>query len=212
MPPWSACRNSISRALSPPFDPRKTPQWPAVCAYSESELRACEKPAVLLASWPDGTPFVFCTSASARPSTRRSRPGAAARGLFWRFAFRRAREFLFLAPLRSSSSRGLMISSGVEAKQRVAAASGAWKTTPNEPAERRSRFPRWGLSPCFLGVTRRGSSVVLWARVIFSRSRAIRRPGWHRSFVYENRSTVRFIDNGHQMLIGTYSKSILRQF
>lgn len=50
-------------------------------------------------------------------------------GLFWRFVFRRAREFLFLAPLRSSSSRGLMISSGVEAKQRVAA-SGAWKTTP----------------------------------------------------------------------------------
>lgn len=40
---------------------------------------------------------------------------------------------------------------------------------------------------------------------------------WHRGFVYENRSTVRFIkmpswNNGHQMLIGTYSKSILRQF
>lgn len=32
MPPRSACRNSICHPRPPPFDPRKTPQWPAVCA------------------------------------------------------------------------------------------------------------------------------------------------------------------------------------
>lgn len=62
---------------------------PVRLAFSESELGACEKLPVLLASWPDGTPFVFCTSASARPSSRRSRrPGAAAKGgAFLAFCF-----------------------------------------------------------------------------------------------------------------------------